>query len=338
MRKCWSSLNTLAKHKPSRQHRHRLHCSPLNHPLLLLALYPQGPEDLWIYSPAALPHMQGVLSVGTPLPLLDAAHVTPEQLVDRLPRLLRSSADVQDLTPIPFELVKLACLTFAALLEEAGVDMTARACCPPLGWQAAPLTPGWSCWSARPAIQMQCTQRWQLCALWWPPTGFLCGWRPSGTFSWGCGSSGATRVLSPPPAMPASILVIAYKKLGGGDEAKGARIYAAMDDWQERLTAVGAGPLAGIMPPSKGTEAQLCASRQQWRSRVEEGWPEATGAISAPFDAALAAGASLQQLASRFSSASYTKNPWSGDVQQASEEVREAYVAASKKKKPRRQI
>jgi hypothetical protein len=94
----------------------------------------QGPDELYVYSPAALPHMDSsVLSRATPLSLLDSARVTPAELVHRLPLLLRSSADVLSAAQIPTKLSRLTGLLFAVGMTEAGIDWTSGGLLPTLG-------------------------------------------------------------------------------------------------------------------------------------------------------------------------------------------------------------
>jgi hypothetical protein len=94
----------------------------------------QGPNELYVYSPAALPHMDSsLISRGTPLSLLDSARVTPAELVHRLPLLLRSNADVLSAAQIPTKLSRLAGLLFAVGMTEAGIDWTSGGLLPTLG-------------------------------------------------------------------------------------------------------------------------------------------------------------------------------------------------------------
>lgn len=65
-----------------------------------------------------------------------------------------------------------------------------------------------------------------------------------------------------------------------------------MEAWKDGLQALGAGPIPGLVAPRPG-------DYEGWRSKVELGWPGA----AAIFEAALTAGASLQQLGNRWTCA-----------------------------------
>lgn len=92
------------------------------------------------------------------------------------------------------------------------------------------------------------------------------------------------------------------RKLGGGNADAGARLKAAIDAWQAGLQSLGAGPVPGL------ASAPRC-KEEQWRARVELGWPGA----AAHFEAALAAGVQLTQLGSRWTTrAMDSRAKWEG--------------------------
>lgn len=87
-------------------------------------------------------------------------------------------------------------------------------------------------------------------------------------------------------------------RMGGGDFEAGTSIKAAIDLWQQELTALGAGPLEKLenINRKKGADGATGLTLQLLRELVEEGWPGSAAA----FTKALAAGPELMQLATRW--------------------------------------
>ena len=91
-------------------------------------------------------------------------------------------------------------------------------------------------------------------------------------------------------------------RMGGGDFEKGTLVKAAIDTWQHGVQARGAGPMDKLenVRRNKGAESGLTPAR--WQQVVQEGWP-GTDVI---FSAALKAGATLVQLATRWTKSKKT--------------------------------
>ncbi|KAL4856619.1 Chlorophyll a-b binding protein [Chlorella vulgaris] len=91
--------------------------------------------------------------------------------------------------------------------------------------------------------------------------------------------------------------------LGGGDEEHGAALQAALTAWEKCLRSIGAGPIAGLKG-SAGAGAVL----DEWRLKVETGWPAAKPC----FETALQEGLTLSQLHNRWTRGSKGLGPWVG--------------------------
>ena len=208
-----------------------------------------------------MPNMDGVLSAGNHVELRDSARVTPAQLSDVLPGLLRSCTDVQAAAKIPSSLRQLATLEFASLLFQSGHDMTDEGELPTFGkggWTAD----SWLKMLVEEASDSQLAQRAVDAVLALAAAGFVSVESLKDAFlglrrDWR--NNGATTSKS-----DAGIIAMADKLVGGGDAEAGARIRQAIDDWQAELEGVGAGRMPGVTVVKR-------QDLEVWRQRVVEG-------------------------------------------------------------------
>ena len=279
----------------------------------------QGASTLHIYSPAALAEMPAVLGGGAPIQLLPAALVTPDELIESLPKLLHSSEDILFAAQIPTLLRTQAKRAFAVGMTLAGIDFSAAGLVPTFGiggWDAAT----WLQHLEGAASNHALAQQVSAAARELDATGFvsidsmrhaLLGlrreWRQAGVSTLSNNSY---------------IDNLAARLLGRGDEALGRRISAAIGTWQAQCAQAGAGQVPGLGIRSN-SDAHLAA----WRAQLE-GW----GApVAAAFNIALAAGASIQQLASRWAHQT-VGGRWQGDLSRASAALQQALASKPHKK------